>query len=54
MKDKDIERAVFDIIGEYDCVLKSAARRSFIVPESRLPPSGLHYWLPMIRIKKIN
>jgi hypothetical protein len=39
MKDKDIERAVFDIIGDYDRVLKSAARRSFIVPESRLPHS---------------
>ncbi len=39
MKDKDIEQAVFEIIGEYDHILKNAARRSFIVPESRLPHS---------------
>ena len=38
-KDKDIEQAVFEIIGEYGLVLKNLTRRSFIVPESRLPYS---------------
>jgi len=39
MKDKDAAKAAFEIIGEYDRILKTAARRSFIVPESRLPHS---------------
>jgi hypothetical protein len=39
MKDKDIERNDQAIIGAYDSVLKNEARRSFIVPESRLPHS---------------
>lgn len=39
MKDKDIEQTVLAIIGEYDRVLKSTARRSFIVRESHLPYS---------------
>jgi hypothetical protein len=38
-KDKEIEKAVMAIIEEYDRVLKNAARRSLIVPESRLPHS---------------
>jgi len=37
MKNKDIEQAVFEIIREYGDVLKNSARRTFIVPESRLP-----------------
>ena len=39
MKDKEIEQAVFEIIREYGNVLKSSARRTFIIPESRLPHS---------------
>ena len=39
MKDKDIEKAVFEIIREFSLVLKDSARRTFIVPESRLPHS---------------
>ena len=39
MKDKDMERNDQAIIGAYDRVLKNSARRSFIVPESRLPHS---------------
>jgi hypothetical protein len=37
MKDKEIDRAVNQIIQEYIQVLKSAARRTFIIPESELP-----------------
>ncbi len=41
MKDKDqeIEKAVFEIIGEYSHVLKDSAKRTFMIPESRLPHS---------------
>lgn len=39
MKNKDIEQAVFEIIREYGHVLKSSERRTFIIPESRLPHS---------------
>jgi len=39
MKDKDIGQNTQAIIGSYDRVLKNEARRSFIVPESRLPHS---------------
>ena len=37
MKTKDIEGNALAIIGAYDRFLKNSARRSFIVPESRLP-----------------
>jgi hypothetical protein len=37
MKDKAIEQAVFRIVQDYVQVLKSAARRTFIIPESELP-----------------
>lgn len=37
MKNKDIEKAVYDIIGEYSKVLKGTAKRTFGVPESILP-----------------
>jgi hypothetical protein len=39
MKDKDIKQAVSAIVEEYNQILKESARRSFIVPESRLPHS---------------
>ena len=39
MKDKEIEQAVFEIIRQYGNVLKSSTRRTFIIPESRLPHS---------------
>lgn len=39
MKDKNIEQAIFEIIREYGNVLKSSARRTFIIPESILPHS---------------
>jgi len=39
MKKKDVEQAVFDIIGEYIKVLESSAKRALIVPESILPYS---------------
>ncbi len=39
MKKKDVEQAVFEIIGEYGKVLKETATRSFGVPESVLPRS---------------
>ena len=39
MKDKDIEQTVYAVIREYDYVLKNAARRSFIIPDSNLPRS---------------
>jgi hypothetical protein len=39
MKRKEVEHAVFDIIGEYGKVLKRTAKRTFGVPESMLPYS---------------
>lgn len=39
MKDKDIKQAVSAIVEEYNQILKESARRSFIIPESRLPHS---------------
>jgi hypothetical protein len=39
MKRKEVEHAVFDIIGEYGKVLKGTAARTFGVPESMLPYS---------------
>ena len=39
MKKKDIEKAVFDIIGEYIKVLESSAKRTLIASESMLPYS---------------
>jgi hypothetical protein len=39
MKKKDVEQAVFEIIGEYGKVLKRTAKRTFGVPESMLPHS---------------
>lgn len=39
MKKREVERAVFDIIGEYAKVLKGTANRTFGVPESVLPYS---------------
>jgi len=41
MEDKDIGQNALAIIGAYDRVLKNEARRSFIVPESRLPHSKI-------------
>jgi hypothetical protein len=37
MKREDIEKAVYDILGEYNNVLKGTAKRTFGVPESILP-----------------
>jgi len=39
MKEKDIERAVFEIIRKYSQVLKNSARGTFIISESELPHS---------------
>jgi hypothetical protein len=39
MKKKDVENAVFDIVGEYGKVLKQTAKRTFGIPESMLPYS---------------
>jgi hypothetical protein len=39
MKKKDVEVAVFEIIGKYGKVLKKTAKRTFGVPESMLPYS---------------
>ncbi|UCE40217.1 MAG: hypothetical protein JSV17_12220 [Candidatus Aminicenantes bacterium] len=39
MKDKNIERVAFEIIREYDQVLKDSARRTFVASESELPHS---------------
>jgi hypothetical protein len=39
MKRKEVEQAVFGIIGEYGKVLKGTAKRTFGVPESMLPYS---------------
>ena len=39
MKDSEIDRAVNQIIKEYIQVLKSSARRTFVIPESELPHS---------------
>jgi hypothetical protein len=39
MKRKEVERAVFDIVGEYGKVLKGTAKHTFGVPESKLPYS---------------
>ena len=39
MEDKEIIQAVSAIIEEYSQILKDSARRTFIIPESRLPHS---------------
>jgi len=39
VENKEIEQAVFEIIREYGHVLKDSAKRTFIIPESRLPHS---------------
>ena len=39
MKEKDIERAVFEIIRKYSQVLKNSARGTLIISESELPHS---------------
>jgi len=39
MKKREVERAVFEIVGEYGKVLKGTAKRTFGVPESMLPYS---------------
>jgi len=39
VENKEIEQALFEIIREYGHVLKDSAKRTFIIPESRLPHS---------------
>ena len=39
MKKNDVEQAVFEIVRAYGKVLKGLVKRTFIIPESRLPYS---------------